>query len=206
MAYILGFIYADACIQNNASKGRKNDEPNRLRIELKDREILMDIVRKMDADYPVIGNQKPKGYYYYLCITRKELVQDLMKVGLIRRKSSTMKFPDVPEEFFYHFVRGYFDGDGSVYKHRKWNSIGVKFSSTSRDFLDSLQQEFRKRKIETSINPRKYKNPKWKTCYSLYVFAAHYEFLFHQMYQNATIFLDRKYKIFNNYFRNNLTI
>ena len=31
-------------------------------------------------------------------------------------KHATIKFPEVPKEFLFDFIRGFFDGDGSVWK------------------------------------------------------------------------------------------
>ena len=42
-------------------------------------------------------------------------VNDLKRLYNIGpRKSLSAEFPDVPEEYLHHFVRGYFDGDGSI--------------------------------------------------------------------------------------------
>jgi hypothetical protein len=49
-----------------------------------------------------------------------------------------MKFPKVPEKYFRHFVRGLFDGDGSVYVERKNNYLRVKLLSGSKSFIDHL--------------------------------------------------------------------
>ena len=60
-----------------------------------------------------------------------------MKFGLTPKKSHTMKLPDIPDAYFFHFVRGYFDGDGGVY-HYKNGGLDVKFSSAILLVADSM--------------------------------------------------------------------
>jgi hypothetical protein len=52
-----------------------------------------------------------------LCIDRQKFAQDLIKLGCIPNKSMKLVFPteqQVPKNLVRHFVRGYFDGDGST--------------------------------------------------------------------------------------------
>jgi hypothetical protein len=52
-----------------------------------------------------------------LIVGRKKMVEDLLKLGLIPNKSSYLKFPtfeQVPENLMSHFLRGLFEGDGSI--------------------------------------------------------------------------------------------
>jgi intein/homing endonuclease len=52
-----------------------------------------------------------------------------------------MQFPNIPNEFLRHFVRGLFDGDGSLYIERK--SIRVKLLSGCRKFVEELNSFMR---------------------------------------------------------------
>ena len=50
---------------------------------------------------------------------------DLNKLGVVERKSLILTFPteqQVPKHLMPHFIRGYFDGDGSVYKQKQGNT------------------------------------------------------------------------------------
>ena len=62
-----------------------------------------------------------------------------------------MKFPDIPDKYFRHFVRGIFEGDGSVYLDNQ--TVRVKLLSGSLEFVKTLQERmyqagFQKRKID----------------------------------------------------------
>lgn len=53
-----------------------------------------------------------------LTITNKKIVDDLVKLKCVPRKSCIIELPTydiVPENLFRHFLRGYFDGDGCMY-------------------------------------------------------------------------------------------
>jgi intein/homing endonuclease len=51
-----------------------------------------------------------------------------------------MKFPEIPKEYFWDFVRGYFDGDGCVSINRE-KYIYIIFSSGSKKFLEGLRDD-----------------------------------------------------------------
>jgi len=42
------------------------------------------------------------------------MVKDLAKLGITENKSLTVEFPDVPNEYLPHFLRGVIDGDGWI--------------------------------------------------------------------------------------------
>lgn len=67
-------------------------------------------------------------------------------IGLTTKKSLTIKEVRVPRKFFLDFVRGCFDGDGTIYSFwdTRWaNSymFYIAFASGSRDFLLWMQKK-----------------------------------------------------------------
>ena len=58
-------------------------------------------------------------------------------MGCVPKKSLILEFPDIPHQYLSHFIRGFFDGDGSIH-FNKPNTIKVAFIST-KQFLESLQ-------------------------------------------------------------------
>ena len=63
-------------------------------------------------------------------LTSDKMFNDLIKQGCIPNKSLVLTFPNkyqVPENLINHFIRGYFDGDGSInYGIREKYSIRKK--------------------------------------------------------------------------------
>ncbi|MEA3319375.1 MAG: hypothetical protein U9Q88_05035 [Bacillota bacterium] len=103
MAYILGFFLADGAI---------TDITQNVSIAQKESEILEQIRDEMESNHPIGKN---KYGINILNINSKIIKDDLMNIhGLTPNKSKTVKFPYVPEEYMHHFIRGYFDGDGSI--------------------------------------------------------------------------------------------
>lgn len=64
-----------------------------------------------------------------------------MRLGLTKNKSLTVKFPCVPDDYLRDFIRGVFDGDGSVFFQKDSINypIRTKFCSSSGDFITRLE-------------------------------------------------------------------
>jgi len=70
-----------------------------------------------------------------LRIYSRELVKSLTILGCGKRKTYTLRFPNIKEEFYSHFIRGFFDGDGCIIKTKS----GYYFSITgNKNFLLDL--------------------------------------------------------------------
>ncbi|MCL5010656.1 MAG: LAGLIDADG family homing endonuclease, partial [Patescibacteria group bacterium] len=71
----------------------------------------------------------------------------LLGIGGKRKKGKKMLFPEIPEKFLPDFIRGYFDGDGSVFYttylhskiHRMRTELRSNFTSGSPEFLERLK-------------------------------------------------------------------
>lgn len=70
--------------------------------------------------------------------------QFLNTIGITQNKSKTIVAVDVPDQYFISFVRGVFDGDGSVHSYydKRWPSsylFYMSFASASYKFIVWLQ-------------------------------------------------------------------
>ena len=135
MSYILGFIVADGCILKR--KNRKNSYI--FNITNKEKQHLEKIKKAMSAAAPL--GLKRSGYTkkkdcYFIQICNKEICKDLINLGILPRKTYNLKPIKVPDKYFPDFVRGFFDGDGTVYIYKVNNTpqIKVDFISTSYHF------------------------------------------------------------------------
>lgn len=144
MAYILGFLFADGSIS-------KRNSDVVIAVASKD-EAILDFIKKETKSTRSIYIQKPKvdkeGYQHsqasFLYLSSQLLVKRLSELGLKRRKTYTDEpFPDVPPTMLPHFVRGYFDGDGSASVHRdkRWPTAAVCHLGIigSPKFMEGLQ-------------------------------------------------------------------
>ncbi|MFX1538880.1 MAG: LAGLIDADG family homing endonuclease [Promethearchaeota archaeon] len=189
MAYILGFIFADGFV-------RRRKTGSELSIKIKDKKLLEEINHAMKSNYPIKSVKTPKGILFSLSVYKKEVINDLYKLGVTSRKSSIIQFPDIPLAFVNHFIRGYFDGDGNTGIVK--NSLIIEFTSGSNKFLRKLKQILETLDIESSLYKLKRKN----IVYSLKILAKGRKFFFQFLYKDATIFLERKYKVMKYYFEN----
>ena len=110
MAYVLGFLFAD---------GSVNKEENSvcIRITREDEKCLVFIQNILKSKRPIYrekGRGKDKDQSI-LGISSTVMVSKLIDLGLKPRKTyNDDPFPNIPKGMISHFVRGYFDGDGSV--------------------------------------------------------------------------------------------
>lgn len=121
-AYFLGLLMAD---------GTVNKKSNLISLTLseKDVEIIKKFKEVIEYD-GIIGTSSKKlpksdkyNKYVNISISSPELKKDLIKLGCISAKTHHTYFPDIPEEFHSHFIRGVFDGDGSISLTKKNSGI-----------------------------------------------------------------------------------
>jgi hypothetical protein len=141
MAYVLGLIYTDGNL--HIRKAKSGYELGILSFAQKDKELVEKFLALMDCDATIRFKERKilkntvAGELYYFNIGNNDIANDLIRLGVTPNKSLNMKFPEIPDIYLRHFVRGFFDGDGSVYlEHGK--SIRVKLLSGSKVFVKSL--------------------------------------------------------------------
>jgi hypothetical protein len=140
MAYILGFMYADG----NLVKTKRGN--HYVAIYTADEPLLVAMAKCMQSEHKIAERKSETGANYRIQIGSKEWFEDLGKLGLFPDKTSRMRLPETPEKYFGDFVRGYFDGDGNVWKgliHKDRATttltIQVSFTSCSQKYLSDLR-------------------------------------------------------------------
>lgn len=197
-AYILGFIYADGFVGS--------DKYNNVVISSIDKEILEKIKCEMNFSGEIrTGN---KGGFenskigYVLNFSSKILTDDLRKIGLYPNKSLTVEYvPRLREDLVRHFIRGYFDGDGSIMlsHNTAYHTVaGVRKKYTYPTFMfDLLGTELMLNEIKRIMNLKSHSLLNTKTqeikrlaCRS----KGEAEKIFKYLYNNSTIYMERKYQ------------
>jgi len=151
MAWVLGVIASDGCVYIHKKSYR-----NQLIIEMKDLDVLEKIRLAMNSDHKILKIEYIKWNRKFsinrLVIARKEIVNDLVRLGITPRKSKTLKMPNVPNKYFSHFVRGYLDGDGSVIRIKNPRRLSFNYSIVcgSKAFTEQLMYELNKRGFHSS--------------------------------------------------------
>jgi transposase len=165
-AWVLGLMYADG---NVTKAGRV-----RIQLQEEDKETLEKVRKLLQYTGELIYIPPPKKYphrkpQYLLNIDRKTLADALIDKGCVPAKSNILVFPTkeiIETRLLPHFIRGYFDGDGSVsFKNSKYLYVGIV--GTFR-FVCALQNVLAANGIESTAYPR-YKKKGELSSYQLFV-------------------------------------
>ena len=140
MAYVLGFWFADGYMRKEKSY--------RVVFSSRDKDILLQIRHSLNSNHPLreYFHKKGKSWVWQLNFCSRHLYEGLLLRGGMRCKSHLIGFPNIPRNFLPDFIRGYFDGDGSVFyvnyistkNHKPRRELRSNFTSGSRQFLESL--------------------------------------------------------------------
>ena len=140
MAWALGLLFTDGHISGNMVQFTSVD---------------IDLLEKVK---PLFQSSRPiqkrtqsydkSKHIYAFAFSHPKIAEDLRKLGLHERKSLTMKFPDILEEYIRHFIRGCWDGDGSIFFDK--NRLVASYISGSKKFIERLVQELYKIGISKS--------------------------------------------------------
>lgn len=188
-AYFLGILYAD---------GYNNTDRNSVNLSLKeeDQELLIDLSNLIQPNKPLqfIKLRRPTwSNHYRLVIANKHISKRLAELGCTKAKSYALSFPDfLPLELVPHFIRGYYDGDGSLMCHNN-KAYSISIVGTEA-FCSALAKIFKKELVVGSyMRPRhKEKNNNIR----MLEISGNRQVLkvLNWLYHDATIYLKRKYR------------
>lgn len=140
LAYAVGLITTDGCLSGD---GRHIDFTSKDRPLIKTFRSCLGIENSIGRKTAGNANQNN---YYRVQFGDVNFYNWLLKIGLCPRKSKRIGVLEIPDTFFFDFLRGVFDGDGSIssYWDPRWHSsfmFYIQFTSGSRPYLEWLQQK-----------------------------------------------------------------
>lgn len=186
-AYFLGLLISDGTNIRNGF---------RIMLQEEDLHILEDFKKDLKYTGNIYIRKKKNENCKKLCdliIYDQNMSDDLSKLGCIPAKSHHTYFPNIPEEFHSHFIRGVFDGDGCIHI-----SGGQKCFTIMGNILlvEKIQKilikecNLKKNSIRVSHrcknNIVEFRYGGNKNCKKL----------FNYLYKDATVFLKRKFEKF----------
>lgn len=187
-AYWLGFMFADGYIVNH--ENRYGEDSFGLTLAEDSLDSIEKFKKSLHATNPILyDNSKSIGQpQAKIVLTSQKTVNDLIDKGCVKQKSLILQPPKkVPEKLLSHFIRGFFDGDGSLmkYNYNNYPSYQIGFTTTY-EMAIWLREIFGKGDI------RKEKRRDFTWYYSI---GGNRQVLdiCHYMYDEATIWMDRKY-------------
>lgn len=135
-AYWLGFLYADGFVR------MKDGKSGELKLKLKDtdKNHIEKFLKDINCDKPIKCGIDNKSKFCSVTIYSNLLVNKLFDLGCVNNKTQKIRLPELTEELISHFIRGYFDGDGSISKVKnRPNSFSVSICSNKNFNKDLLQ-------------------------------------------------------------------
>jgi hypothetical protein len=144
MSWVLGLMFADGNVIRVGKNGWRCTLPST------DQDMLLQVAALIGTDAPV--KKHTARSIYSLTTGRFVIGNDLIALGCVPKKSRIMQFPDVPNAFLPHFIRGLWDGDGCIFvrdRTRKpcgrrkspstYRELTMTYVSGSKDFVVSLR-------------------------------------------------------------------
>jgi len=134
-AYLLGWIASDGHISNNSTT---------IELNKKDLVILTYLRNIFYKDLPIFSRKTSTTELVGFSISSQKIQNDLCKWLKINpgKKSHTVKYPQLSSEFDRHFIRGYFEGDGTINSPQNIKKIpSLSISSKSKDMLISIKEK-----------------------------------------------------------------
>lgn len=186
-AYWLGFIYADGTISSH-----KEFQKSRYQFELSLSDIDHEHLDKFNKfmrhskDNVIVGNVKLNGKVFKRCrwiVNNKHLWNTLNLIGCTPNKSLILKFPNIPHNLIRHFIRGYFDGDGSLGIYED------KFSCSMLGTPMFLEKVLENSDFSAAIT--KHNNSDYT--YKFQMTSEKGKQFLDYLYKDSTIYLSRKY-------------
>ncbi len=189
-AYWLGFLAADGCVR---------EEKHEIALKIKESDFY-----HLEKFKNWISPKSPIRTYdnmVELKVHSNKLFDRLCELGIIPRKTYVLKYPDwMPQKLHKHFVRGFTDGDGTIYHFNlkkdnyhtiAWGVVGTEDMVSS--IIDILKSEL---DIDTKMSYQQKKNCLLYRCRLVSKNAIK---VLDWLYKDSEIYLDRKYKLYTDW-------
>lgn len=197
LAYAIGLITTDGCLSKD---GRHIDFTS------KDIQLIKTFkkclgLKKVKIGYKISGYSDK--WYPRIQFGDINFYKFLLGIGLTPAKSKTLGSLKIPRKYFFDFLRGCFDGDGSIHAYwdKRWHSSYMYYSSfvsASLNHLEWLEKNiYRFAKAEGFINKSSIKSAR---AYQLKYAKSASKILFEKMYYSDNMpLLKRKYLKFKKF-------
>ncbi|HEY0980461.1 MAG TPA: hypothetical protein VGE18_03605 [Candidatus Paceibacterota bacterium] len=137
LAYAVGLLVTDGCLYNDGRHISFTSKELEQIFNFKKCLSLVCVIGRTISGYD-------KGPSYRVQFGGIHFYNFLLSIGLIPAKSKTIGAIEIPDFYFFDFLRGCLDGDGSFYSYwdSRWRSshmFYLEFTSASKEHLMWLQ-------------------------------------------------------------------
>ena len=179
-AYFLGLLQSDGWICKNG---------NEIGFGSKDKELVLLFKDFIQTDNKIVE----KSDFYQLCIKNEVLHRSLEKYK-ISSKLYGQFVPNLPEDLLWHYIRGLFDGDGTICvtktNYLRLNFIGGIQSMSQLSYI--IAKETNTEPVPATINQNNIAVIQYGSKDIIYKICD-------KMYCGANIYLNRKKQVLENY-------
>lgn len=193
-AYWLGFIFADGYISSSKYTfeiSLKGADKNHL-------DKFNNFMQHEDQNHVKLSNIKLNGKIFERCrwsVTNKHLWKTLNNLGCTPQKSLTLQFPNLnifqTKNLICHFIRGYFDGDGSFSRTINARTVSPNVSLLGTyEFLSQISN------VSTIKGHFLHDKRHDQNTHIMYFTQFDTIIFLDYIYRNASIYLDRKYNLY----------
>lgn len=151
-AYFLGLLFADGSVSNKKSRYV-------ISLSLKDRELVELFGKTLKSGAEVKTYLTESSTMHTIVVCNKRLVTQLVGYGCESPKARNIRLPKLTYEMTRHFIRGYFDGDGSLSFNKSGNPT-FNIASNINFIIDLARWVEENLGISPYVNP----GPVGKTC------------------------------------------
>ena len=183
-AYILGLLAADGWVTER-----------NIHIALQDRDAkILDVIRKaLNSNAPIKIKTRENDSWgrrplHHVTFGSVKMVKDLAKYGIVPNKSKVGKYPKIPKSLEQHYIRGLWDGDGHI---NEWQFSVLGTNHVLHGVQNSIISHTG---IHLDSSPVR--------GYPRIIGYRRDSKVLHWMYKDATIFLDRKHKYYEDFYIN----
>lgn len=195
LAYVLGLMATDGYVQ-------KTNNDAYIGLAIQDKEIL-------DKIHELIGGRPIKIYNTNLGMSMakwgfasKRVREELATYGIIPQKTFILKPPTkLPKEYYIDYIRGFFDGDGSInfiqQKNLRW-----QVCSASREMLEWIVEVLKTYGINpVNIQERAPRNENEHILYYIQYSTTATKTIYKILYTPDSLYLKRKKDAFDSYIK-----
>lgn len=189
MAWILGFLASDGTIS-------KTRNTIKIGLSIKDKEILERIRQELQLENEIYEYTTNKGFdVVELAWNCQKHKQALATYGILPSKTFYLTPPNkLNKKFQKDYLRGYFDGDGSVSYNSSNKAISFSITSGTKEILEwiinFLYEEYNIPKV--NIYETKRLNTSYYFNYSINATKQIYHILYDDLKEDS-LYLKRKY-------------
>lgn len=193
-AYVLGLIMADGNIFYNVKSGA-------YQVKIKLQQADYDLLYKIHVLFPFfieprLEKRKDGNDSYYIYKYSKEFFEDLQNLGILQRKSfenaDKVFMPYLEDDFFFSYVLGLFDGDGSIFQDSKAR-IRIDLVGKTELLFREISKRLKAFGIENRVQYRLDRD-----YHMIRISRKEHVKKLIEKFQNNTLCLDRKFKPYFN--------